>query len=494
MKMLIRIIVFLVLILMPLNSMAQFDPDNVCRVENGRIIFALDLRWNEKQKKEVATLFELDSTLLKKVYQGQKDIFSGGLNWKVKTISSAKVELSVPMDQKGNVHSTSETKNQGKVIKKNKTYVLMMEDTWMKDEIVREKASVPYGSNNFSSISIFQYKDGTARFFLPGYKSAGKVNLAGTFNNWDTKKTPMVFHDSGWIVTLKLLPGKYFYKYIVDERWMEDPFNNQKENDGYGNINSFIFCYNHVFALKGRGNAKKVVVTGSFNNWNRNELKMTKTADGWILPIYLKEGTYTYKFIADNEWLTDPLNGRTLDDGKGNTNSVLGIGEPYLFRLPEFSSAKKVFLTGTFNNWNPGGLQMNKINGGWQLPYVLSAGMYEYKFIVDGKWIIDSANPYTSGSGDKVNSVVAIQSNYTFTLNQFLTAKKVVVAGNFNNWNPDGYRMLKKDGKWIFPAYLKPGKTIYKFVVDDEWILDPGNKLWEENEYGTGNSLLWIGE
>jgi hypothetical protein len=29
-------------------------------------------------------------------------------------------------------------------------------------------------------------------------------------------------------------------------------------------------------------------------------------------------------------------------------------------------------------------------------------------------------------------------------------------------------------------------------IVDKEWKLDPGNELWEENEYGTGNSVLWI--
>jgi hypothetical protein len=52
--------------------------------------------------------------------------------------------------------------------------------------------------------------------------------------------------------------------------------------------------------------------------------------------------------------------------------------------------------------------------------------------------------------------------------------------------------MTKKQGKWVFPMYLRPGKYTYKFRVDDKWILDPGNDLWEGNEYGTGNSVLWI--
>ena len=52
--------------------------------------------------------------------------------------------------------------------------------------------------------------------------------------------------------------------------------------------------------------------------------------------------------------------------------------------------------------------------------------------------------------------------------------------------------MARDDNGWYISLYLKPGKYTYKFVVDGKWILDPDNKLWEENEYGTGNSVLLI--
>ena len=52
--------------------------------------------------------------------------------------------------------------------------------------------------------------------------------------------------------------------------------------------------------------------------------------------------------------------------------------------------------------------------------------------------------------------------------------------------------MKKENGKWIFPIFLKPGKYTYKFIVDGTWILDPENKLFEQNEYNTNNSVLWI--
>jgi hypothetical protein len=52
--------------------------------------------------------------------------------------------------------------------------------------------------------------------------------------------------------------------------------------------------------------------------------------------------------------------------------------------------------------------------------------------------------------------------------------------------------MIRQKGKWIFPMYLKPGKYTYKFIVDGRWILDPANRLYEENRYGTGNSVFWM--
>ena len=70
--------------------------------------------------------------------------------------------------------------------------------------------------------------------------------------------------------------------------------------------------------------------------------------------------------------------------------------------------------------------------------------------------------------------------------------RKFFLAGDFNNWDPGIYAMKKEGDDWIFPVHLSVGKHLYKFVVDEKWIIDPGNKLWEENEHGTGNSIVWV--
>ena len=234
------------------------------------------------------------------------------------------------------------------------------------------------------------------------------------------------------------------------------------------------------------------MLAGSFNSWNVKELKMLHINGSWLLTMYLRPGTHAYKFIVDGAWVTDPGNKLKRPDGSGNFNSVLGIGDSIVFRLKGFPDAKNVVLSGNFNGWNTGELFMDKVKGGWQLYYVLGPGNYEYKFIVDGKWMTDPANPNTTGSGKTQNSFLALKSNHVFMLDKYPNAKQVTIAGSFNDWNQENFTMVKKDGRWIFPIFLKPGKYTYKFIVDGNWILDPGNGLWENNEYGSGNSVLWI--
>jgi len=190
--------------------------------------------------------------------------------------------------------------------------------------------------------------------------------------------------------------------------------------------------------------------------------------------------------------MTDPANKVVRQDNEGNNNSFLGIGDTLVFKLKGYTTAEKVILTGDFNGWNEGELVMDKTPSGWELPYALGAGNYQYKFIVDSKWIFDPSNPLTFGPEDHLNSWLAFKANHTFILRQFPAAKRVIVTGSFNGWSEDAYVMKKKDGIWTFPIYLAPGKYTYKFIVDGKWIIDPGNELWEENDFGTGNSVLWI--
>jgi 1,4-alpha-glucan branching enzyme len=462
-----------------LTVSAQFDPEKIGRIEDGRLILTLNLHWSEKERQQLFVLFDLDSVLLAEVYSGKTAISVNGVNWTVKKISTGVAELSKPLE----TGSANE-------IGKTDLYNLM--DQWMNFRGKITNSEEVYGVNSFRFDNAFVYSGTLARFYLPGFENAGKVYVAGSFNNWSTISTPLKFMGKGWMVDLKLNPGKYVYKFVVDGRWTTDPSNNLRERGDAGTFNSVVWCANHSFFLKGYPDAGRVVVTGNFYHWSPKGLAMKRISDGWTLPVWFRDGTYVYKFLVDNKWMTDPANPLTRVDADGNFNSFLEIGDSFLFTLNGFTDAEKVVLTGSFNNWDEGELVMQKTARGWQLPYVVPPGNYEYKFIADGHWMIDSLNPFTSGSGDTKNSFIALKANHVFELHDFPEANKVIVAGSFNGWNSEGYRMTYQGGRWIFPVFLKPGKYTYKFIVDGKWMTDPDNTLYEENQYGTGNSVLWI--
>jgi 1,4-alpha-glucan branching enzyme len=72
-------------------------------------------------------------------------------------------------------------------------------------------------------------------------------------------------------------------------------------------------------------------------------------------------------------------------------------------------------------------------------------------------------------------------------------AKRVSLAGNFNNWNT---RQLgaKKDssGNWSVRLSLKPGRYEYKFFVDGSWVNDPRCSACVPNAFGTQNCIVEI--
>jgi HD-GYP domain-containing protein (c-di-GMP phosphodiesterase class II) len=61
------------------------------------------------------------------------------------------------------------------------------------------------------------------------------------------------------------------------------------------------------------------------------------------------------------------------------------------FKL-DFPKAKEVFLIGDFNFWNAETDPMIKDGDKWSKIIYLAPGRYEYKFIVDGNWILDPEN------------------------------------------------------------------------------------------------------
>lgn len=79
------------------------------------------------------------------------------------------------------------------------------------------------------------YKDPAAR----------RVCLAGTFNEWQPEQSQMAPQGNGtWTTELKLKPGIYEYRLVVDGLWLPDPKADHAKLNAYGERNSLLTVSN----------------------------------------------------------------------------------------------------------------------------------------------------------------------------------------------------------------------------------------------------------
>jgi chromosome partitioning protein len=70
---------------------------------------------------------------------------------------------------------------------------------------------------------------------------AKTVRLAGDFNSWNPELAPMEpLGNDAYQIRLPLAPGRYRYRYVIDERWEKDPANDQVELNPFGELNSIV--------------------------------------------------------------------------------------------------------------------------------------------------------------------------------------------------------------------------------------------------------------
>lgn len=257
-------------------------------------------------------------------------------------------------------------------------------------------------------------------------------------------------------------------------------------------------------------NVLKVAVSGEFNGWNQQGWTMHKTGDNRYelrkpVEAFNDRVTWEFKYIINGRYWAEP------DDRFGNLSKMRTLGfwrEVYnlelqlltedpngnsCFQLEGYQNAREVILSGSFNRWDEEQLKMKPVNNGWKLCLDLPPGTYQYKFIIDGDWIHDPGNPErTPNEFGEYNSVHTVLGKVHFVLNGHGQAKRVLLSGDFTQWQDQALPMEYRDGAWHLILDLKPGKHHYKFIIDGEWITDPMNPYREYDGRGNINSVLMV--
>jgi len=219
-------------------------------------------------------------------------------------------------------------------------------------------------------------------------------------------------------------------------------------------------------------------------------------------------------------WLGSPgafrCEQKKVAGGKASGPREVKGGWQFSFRAP---SAKTVYIAGDFNNWaehkegiisNPKYLMKKGGDGIWRKTVRLTPGKHIYKFNVDNNlpWMPDPNNSEPRDPDDNSILIVKqtkgadgsgpkkVKGGWQFSF-RAPSAKKVYLAGDFNNWADndngmvsDSAHLMKKgaDGIWRKTVRLASGKHSYKFVVDGtQWSPDPNNTAPRDQD---DNSVL----
>ena len=148
----------------------------------------------------------------------------------------------------------------------------------------------------------------------------------------------------------------------------------------------------------------------------------------WVKPTASKRRRLFHK---SKTTFTDEVEGTPVTFNRDDEGKVVSLtftyeGEPFTarrvelpppslkggttFRLKGHEDATVVALAGSFNEWNQSQLIFGREGNDWVCRMDLEPGVYRYKFIVDGDWLLDPTNPDTvEDEAGNVNNVLEIK-------------------------------------------------------------------------------------
>lgn len=237
------------------------------------------------------------------------------------------------------------------------------------------------------------------------------VTVAGNFNNWSLSSWTMEKIDQDTYQLKKKISDfdgdfNWEFKFVLNNSiWAEPKQNASNLTNSKTDFGSLVNRYNYQiipsyiskngntkFVLPDFFDAKEVVLSGSFNKWDESAYQMIKTNLGWEITLELPPGKYQYKFIVDKEWIIDPSNPHKEMNEYEGYNSVIEVKKEVTFSLANYNDAQEVILAGSFNDWSETDIKMKKTSKGWEAKIDLPGGKFHYKYIVDGRWILDPNN------------------------------------------------------------------------------------------------------
>ncbi len=143
----------------------------------------------------------------------------------------------------------------------------------------------------------------------------------------------------------------------------------------------------------------------------------------YIMQIPEEMRELRYRLVIDGLWSTDPLNpDEVFDYSAGMSLSILKIPYQKEYKTAvenngrtrfvyQGESGKKIYLAGTFNNWDPFMYVLEEVMPGrYELYLPLPNGVWYYAYFKDGKQIPDTTNhEHVYMADGRTASVIAVE-------------------------------------------------------------------------------------
>jgi hypothetical protein len=196
-----------------------------------------------------------------------------------------------------------------------------------------------------SQYLIFEYNGPDAR----------EVKLMLSFDDYKTVYYMTQIDQATWQLKLsladprfQLAPGRYQYRFIVDNIYIRDPRNPHYQTDPYVGKISYFDISEKLIAFKktpqkigpleyrfyfrndsGWLKIKEIMFAGNFNSWQPYEYFLKKNGQNiWYIDFkFEKPGTYYYQFVINGEWQRDFANPEKVYNKLGDAYSVVHVEE-----------------------------------------------------------------------------------------------------------------------------------------------------------------------
>ena len=165
---------------------------------------------------------------------------------------------------------------------------------------------------------------------------------------------------------------------------------------------------------------------------------------------------------------------------------------------------EKVQLAGSFTQWNP--VEMEKSfeepDEKWALKLDLPPGEYEFKFVVDGNWVIDEDQPTKLSQVGTLNNVISVKgSSIELSTGSMSTGSSSIEAISHPSSEDEGWEVITPpqktptieiERKFIVPIDYHDKLLAHGFArenVYDEVLVD---KYYDTCEYALLKKDHWL--